>query len=89
MINARVSIPRHDDKGLSNLVCTILHCIYGKRGQAGVLDQSKAGLELQFLHFNPSFGFFFGNGTVLCIKDLDGGTKVSPLLVLTAFGLQI
>lgn len=56
MSYARVSIRRHD-KGLSNLVCTILHCINGKRGKAGVLDQSRAGLKLQFLHFNPSFGF--------------------------------
>lgn len=87
MSYARVSIRGHD-KGLSNLVCTILHCIYGKRGMAGVLDQSKAGLELQFLQFDLSFGFF-GNGNVLCIKDHDGGTNVSPLLVLTAFGLQI
>lgn len=85
---ARVPIRGHDDKGLSNLVCTILHCIYGKRGMAGVFGSEQGGVGASVLARRPKL-WIFGNGIVLCIKDHDGGTKVRPLLVLTAFGLQI
>lgn len=88
MSYAGVPIRGHDDKGLSNLVCTILHCIYGKRGMAGVFGSEQGGVGASVLALHPKL-WTFGNGTVLCIEGHDGGTKVPPLLVLTAFGLQI
>lgn len=66
---------------------TTLHLWKARIG--GGFGSEQGGVGASVLAFQPKLWIFFGNGTVLCIKDLDDGMKVPPLLVLTAFGLQI
>jgi hypothetical protein len=65
---------------------TALHQWKARKG--GGFGSEQGGVEASIFAFQPKL-WIFGNGTVLCIEDHDGGMKVPSLLVSTAFGLQI